>query len=205
MRDLRRHRYGLALPFIVLAVVAIVGGLLNGVTARGRLIDDFTDQAAKGGTVTHGVRAVAAGDDGSYEMTNVPRTSRLRVDAPGYLRTSAPGAGGDIRLSPLSLTVQVNEAGTEPVKGVATAQFRRGTVIVGTTNTSGNTVIAPHPGKDGKLLLCAKDYETREITVQGVAMTIELRKQEGNDCPPLPTPSPAPGASPSPSPSPSPR
>ena len=197
-----RHRYALVLPFIAFVLVALVGGIVNGATARGRLLDDFTGDGVKDGRLSVGLRSAWSAEDGSYVFENVPRTTSIRVDAGGYLRTSAPAAGGDVRLSPLSVTVQVNEAGSDPLKGVAGAQIRQGTRVLGTMNPSGNTVVSPHPGRDAKVTICAAGFRTTEFTVRGVTLVVELPRDAAGDCPPLPTPTPDPNATPSPSPSP---
>ena len=196
-----RHRYALALPFLVLALVAIVGGILNGVTALGRLVDDFTEEPVKDGELSLGRRSTRSLEDGSFVLEGVPRTSSLRVNAGGYRVTSAPAVVGDVRLSPLSVTVQVNVEGTSPAEGVPSAQLRQETRVLGTANTSGNTVIAPHPGRDAKLLICAKGFRSQEYTVRGVTLIATLVRDASGDCPPLPTPTPDPNATPSPSPS----
>ena len=197
-----RHRYALVLPFVAFVLVAFVGGIVNGATARGRLLDDFTGDGVKDGRLSVGLRSAWSADDGSYVFENVPRTTSIRVDAGGYLRTSAPAPGGDVRLSPLSVTVQVNDEGVTPVVGVPSAQIRQETRLLGTANTSGNTVISPHPGRDAKVLVCAKGFASKEVAVRGVTLVVELRRDAAGDCPPLPTPTPDPNATPSPSPSP---
>jgi len=198
-----RHRYALVLPFVAFVLVGLVGGILNGATARGRLVDDFTDAGVKDGHLTVGLRSTWSAEDGSYVLENVPRTTSIRVDAGGYLRTSAPPVGGDVRLSPLAVTVQVNEAGVTPVVGVPSAQLRQDTRVLGTADTTGRTVISPHPGRDAKVLVCATGFASKEVTMRGVTLVIELSRDAAGDCPPLPTPTPNPNATPSPSPSPS--
>lgn len=199
-----RHRYALALPFVLLVVIALIGGLLNGVTASGRVVDDYSGDPVAGAELSVGKRMTSTSEDGSYLMENVPRTTDIRVDAGpggGYFRTSAPAHGGDIRMQPNSLTVVVNVEGTDPPERIGLAQVRQETRILGTTNPSGNTVVTPHPGRDAKLLVCAKDFASKEITARGVLTTVTLVRQPGADCPVIPTPTPDPNA-PSPSPSP---
>ncbi len=192
-----RHRHALTLPFVALAAVALVGGLLNGVTARGRLVDDFTDEGVAG-TITIGKRVADTRADGTFELGGVPRTSRLQIDAGGYLRAGAPPDGGTVRLSPNRVSFQVNVEGTssaaQPAR-VPNAQIREGTRPLATTDPSGNASVTPYPGRDAKVLVCAKGFETKELTIRGVAMTVELRRDDAGDCPPLPTPSPAPSPS----------
>lgn len=201
MQRWSRHRYALALPFVAFVLVALLGGILNGVTARGRLVDALTEEGVKDGKLSLGLRSTWAAEDGSYVFENVPRTTSIRVDAGGYLRTSAPAHGGEVRLSPLSVTVQVDEEGVTPVVGVGSAQVRQETRILGTANPTGGTVISPHPGKDAKVLICAKGFRSREFTIRGVTLQATLARDASGDCPPLPTPTPDPNA-PSPSPSP---
>src|SRR2546430_433529 len=144
---------------------------------------------------------------GTFTFPGLPRESKVSVDAPGYLRTSVPVTQEEIRMSPLSFTIQVNEAGS-PDKHIAKADIRQGTTLLGTTNDGGNQVISPYPGKDAKLLLCAAGYDQKEVTIHGVVGTFDLTPGT-NACPPLPTPTPSPApsdstpsASPSASPSP---
>jgi len=198
-----RHRYALVLPFVAFVLIALLGGILNGATARGRLLDAFTEEGVKDAQLSVGQRTTWSTEDGSYVFENVPRTTSIRVDAGGYLRTSAPPVGGDVRLSPLSVTVQVNEEGITPAVGVASAQIRQETRVLNTADASGRTVVSPHPGRDAKVLICAAGFASKEVTIRGVTLVAELRRDAAGDCPPLPTPTPDPNATPSPSPSPS--
>ena len=203
MERLSRHRYAILLPFVAFLIVALVGGILNTATARGRLLDDFTGEGVKDGELIVGLRKTWSAEDGSFVFDNIPRTTSMRVAAGGYLVTNAPPRDGDIRLAPLSVTVQVNEEGANPVVGVASAQIRQETRVLGQANPSGNTVISPHPGRDAKVTICAKGFRTTEFTIKGVTLVALLPRDAAGDCPALPTPTPDPNA-PSPSPSPSP-
>jgi hypothetical protein len=191
-------------PFVLLALVALVGGWVNGVDMHGHVVDDLTGDpifTAGPATITHGGRTVAADSSGNFVFPNLPRESLVRVDADGYLRTSAPVTQEEIRLQPLSFTIQINEAGN-PDKHIAKVEIRQGTSVIGTTNDGGNTVLStPYPGKDAKLLLCAAGYDQKEITIRGVVGTFEMTPGT-NACPPLPTPTPSPSPSASPSASP---
>jgi len=204
-----RHRHAIALPFVLLAIVALIGGVVNSVDARGRIVDGLTEKGVKDATITHGVRVVKTDEQGEFVMENVPRMSRVRIDRSGYLRTFAPTTAEEVRLSPLSVTIYATEEGKAPLENVVpNPQARQGGKILATGNASGQIIVAPHPGKDATVLICAEGFESKEITVEGVLMQMTL-KRGGTGCPPLPTPSPAPGASPSPtapppSPSPSP-
>lgn len=200
MERYQRHRYALALPFLLLGVIALLGGLLNGATASGRIVDDYTGDPVKDAELSVGRRMTWSAEDGSYRLENVPRTTSIRVDAGGYFRTSAPPDAGDIRLGPNSITAQVNVEGADPVVGVPAAQFRQETRVLATANSTGGANIAPHPGRDAKLTVCAKGFRTTEVSVRGVTLVVLLARDEAGDCPAPPTPTPNPNATPSPSP-----
>lgn len=169
---------------------------------RGRVVDDSTNDpvgTAGPAKIAHGARSMTANPStGEFTFPDLPRESRVSIDAPGYLRTGAPPTQEEIRLQPLSYTLYVNEAGN-PDKHIESAEIRQGDKLLGTTNPSGNIVISsPYPGKDAKLLICATGYDMKEITVHGVLAIFELTPGT-TACPPLPTPTPAPSPSPSPS------
>lgn len=204
MERYQRHRYALVLPFLLLAVITLAGGVLNGVTASGRLLDDYTGDPVKDGELTLGRRKAWSAEDGSFRMESVPRTTSIRVDAGGYFRTHAPPEGGDVRLAPNSVTAQVNVEGADPVVGVPAAQFRQELRLLATANPTGGANIAPHPGRDAKLTVCAKGFKTKEVAVRGVTLVVLLARDPAGDCPPLPTPTPNPNATPTPAPTPTP-
>ena len=209
------HRSLVYLPFALLFVGTVIGGWLNTIDLQGRVLDDFTSDGVGNATLTHGARTAVTASDGSFAFTNLPRTSRLAVDAPGYTHTFAPTTQDEIRLTPIALTVVVKEAGATPDKFLAKADIRQGTAVLGTTSDGGSTVISPHPGKDAQVLVCAAGHESKTVTVHGVTLIVELAVG-GTGCPPLPSPSPSasplptaspsgpPPASPTPSPSASP-
>jgi hypothetical protein len=205
-----RHRHAIALPFVTLALVALVGGAVNSVDARARIIDDLTDKGVKDARITHGSRIATTDANGEFLLPNVPRTSKYQIDAQGYLRTSAPTTAEEVRLSSLSVTIyafdETKDRLTGPVKNPQ-ARDPANTKILAVGNESGQIIVAPHPGRNAKVLLCGEGFEPKEVTVEGVLMEVGL-KAGGTGCPPLPSPSPAPGATPSPtgppSPSPSP-
>jgi hypothetical protein len=210
-----RHRSLVYLPFAVFLIATLIGGMLNTVDLHGRVLDDFTNDGIASASVQHGIRTVVTASDGSFDFPNLPKTSKLQIDKPGYLRTGAPTTQEEIRMSPLSLTVAVKEAGVTPDKPIAKADIRQGDKVLGTTNDGGNTVVSPHPGKDQTVLICAEGHESKTVPVHGVTLIVELAAG-GSGCPPLPSPSPTaspsgspagspsapvPSASPSPSPS----
>ncbi len=180
--------------------MVLIGGLLNTTDAHARLIDDFTDKGVKSATITFGSRVATTSDDGTFVLTNVPRTSRYQIDVPGYLRTSAPTIAESVRLTPLTLTVYAYDDTKTPDDRVKNPQARDAgnTKIIATGNESGQIILAPHPGKNAQFAVCADGFERREVTAEGVLMQVGL-KPGGAGCPPLPSRSPSPVASPSPS------
>jgi hypothetical protein len=197
-RRFRAYRLASLLPVLLILIVTVVGGWLNGVNMNGHVVDDFSSDpigTAGPATIAHGARSVKADPStGTFTFPDLPRESKVSVDAPGYLRTSVPVTQEEIRMSPLSFTIQVNEAGS-PDKHIAKADIRQGTTDLGVTNDGGNTVISPYPGKDAKLLICADGYDQQEVTIHGVVGTFELTPGT-NACPPLPTPTPSPSPAP---------
>jgi hypothetical protein len=195
----RPYRLASLIPVLLIVLVTIVGGWLNGVDMNGHVLDDFSSDpigTAGPARITHGGRSVTADpSSGTFTFPDLPRESKVSVDAPGYLRTSVPVTQEEIRMSPLSFTIQVNEAGS-PDKHIAKADIRQGTKSLAVTNDGGNQVISPYPGKDAKLLICAAGYDQKEVTIHGVVGTFELTPGT-NACPPLPTPTPSPSRAPS--------
>ena len=204
------------LPILILFIATVIGGWVNTIDLHGRVVDDFTDNGIINASVTHGSRVVGTDVNGSFDFLNLPRQSRMRVDANAYLRTSVPTTQDEIRMTPTSWTVQVVEAGTTD-KFVKNAGVRQGDTELANTHDAVNAVVSPHPGKNAKVMVCADGYQAKEVTVVGVLQTVELTPGSPG-CPPLPTPSPSPspspsasgspaaspGASPSPTPSPTP-
>ena len=170
---------------------------------RGHVVDDLTSESigvAGVARITHGARTVTADPStGEFVFPDLPRESRVKVEAPGYFQAGAAPTEQEIRMQPNSFTIQVDEAG-DPNKHLASVDIRQGTTDLGTTNDGGNHVVSPYPGKDAKLLLCATGYDQKEITIHGVLGTFELTPGT-NACPPLPTPTPSPSPSPSAAPS----
>ena len=210
-----RHRHLAYLPFALFFVATVLGGWVNTIELRGRVVDDLSSDGVNGATLKHGLRSVTTDATGAFDFADLPKSSRLVVDAPGYFRLGVPTTQEEIRLAPNSLTVVVKEAGASPEKFIGKADVRQGDKVLGTTTDGGNSVISPHPGKDQSVLVCALGYESKTVPVRGVALIVEL-STGGTGCPPLPSPSPSaspsgsaapsssPGSSPSPSPSPSP-
>jgi len=183
------------LPILVLFIATVIGGWVNTIDLHGRVVDDFTDSGIINASVTHGSRVVGTDVNGSFDFLNLPRQSRMRVDANAYLRTSVPTTQDEIRMTPTSWTVQVVEAGTTD-KFVKNAGVRQGDTELANTHDAVNAVVSPHPGKNAKVMICADGYQAKEVTVVGVLQTVELTPGSPG-CPPLPTPSPSPSPSPS--------
>src|SRR5205823_10919136 len=169
---------------------------------HGRIVDDTTSDpvgTAGPATISHGARTMTADPStGVFIFPDLPRESKVGVDANGYLRTGVPPTQEEIRLSPLSYTIYVNAAG-DPTKHIAKADIRQGTTDLGMTNDGGNLVISPYPGKDAELLSCADGYDQKGVMVGGVVAGVAITPGT-NACPALPTPTPSPSASPSASP-----
>ena len=203
-----RHRYFAYLPFGLFFVATVIGGWFNTIELHGRIVDDFTGDGVAA-TVTHGTKVVTADATGAFVFPNLPRISQLRVDAPGYLRTTSATTKEEVRLSPFALTVAVKEAGVTPDKPIAKADIRQGDKVLATTTASGVEVVNPYPAKDSSVLVCAEGHESKTVPVRGVRLIVELAVG-GTGCPALPSPSPSaspsgsPGVSPSPSAAPSP-
>ena len=189
------------LPIVILFVATVLGGWLNTVDLRGRVIDDFTDQGIINASLSHGQRTVGTDASGAFEFLNLPRQSRMRVDANAYLRTSVPTTQEQIRMTPTSWSALIVESGTETP--IDKADIRQGTTVLAKSTTAVNTIVAPHPGRGAKVLVCAEGYASKEVDVVGVLQKVELSRG-GSGCPPLPSPSPSPSPSPTGSPAPSP-
>lgn len=168
---------------------------MNTIDLRGRVVDDFTDQGIINASLTHGQRVVGTDVSGSFEFPALPRQSKLRVDANAYLRTNVPTTQEEIRMTPTSWTVIIIEAGS-PDKHIQKAAIRQGTTVLATSGEAVNTIVAPHPGKNAKAMVCADGYQQKDVDVTGVLQTVEL-SPGGPGCAPLPTPSPSPSPSPS--------
>ena len=190
------------LPILALLLATWIGGWVNTVDLRGRVVDDFNDKGIINAALTHGQRVVGTDVNGNFEFPNLPRQSKMRVDANGYLRTSVPTTQEQIRITPTSWTVIITEAG-KPDNHIQKADIRQGTTVLATSGEAINTVVAPHPGKNAKVMICAEGYQQKDVDVTGVLQMVELTPGSPG-CTPLPSPSPPPSPSPSGSPAPSP-
>jgi hypothetical protein len=198
-----RHRYFLALPFVLLFAVTVIGGQLNTVDAQGVVIDSSTSLPVKGVSITYGQnRGAVSGDDGSYLIPNLPRGARMRTNMNGYLPASPAAEDHEIRLTPGTLSLQVNEEGTTDTR-VPSYEVRQGDKVLAkcpsdpcgqlTIDLTTNNIVGQNA------LVCAPGHESKEIELKGITLYMTLQPKEGASCPPLPIPSPSPAPSPSPS------
>ena len=200
-----RHKHLVAVPFALLLVVTVVGGWLNTIDARGRVIDDSTGLPVPGVSISYGAnRGAVSGDDGSFILANLPRGARLKTSKPGYQPANAD-AGGDIHIVPGSLTLQVNEEGTTDTR-VPGLEVRQGDKVLTkcSADPCGQLVITTVDIVGQKALICAPGHASKEIDLKGVTLVMTLAKQDGGGCPPPPSPSPSPTPVPTATPSPTP-
>lgn len=214
----RWHRYALVAPFALFLLVLLVGGAVNRVDAHVRIVDDTTGTGIADVGVTYGSRSTATDADGRFVMDNLPRGATLTTQHKYYGRNGVAATAPELRLAPLTITFQVNDAASG--KGVDTPEARQpADTQIGKGTSSGVMVVAPFPARDKPLLICAKNYTSLEVQPKGVQQTVELTFAAGQNCPPLKTPaptippsgppvpsgsaapSPAPGGSPTPQPS----
>lgn len=203
-----RFRWGPFVPFVVLAVVMIAGGLVNSVDAHGRVVDDTDNTPVTDIAIYFGSRVTTAAPDGSFSMTDLPRDAHLVAQKPGYGRSVMTPGQTELRLVPLTITFEVKDADTG--KGIDTPEARQPSdVRIGQGTNTGEMVVGPYPNRDKPVIICAKGYASQEVTAHGVLMTVAL-KPGGTGCPPLPssappvqtiTPSGTPPVPPSPAPS----
>src|SRR3981081_3741868 len=85
-----RHRYLVYLPFALFFVATVLGGWVNTIELRGRVVDDLTSDGIKAASVIHGQRSVITDDTGAFDFPNLPRSSRIVIDAPGHFRQGVP-------------------------------------------------------------------------------------------------------------------
>ncbi len=203
-----RHRYFLALPFLLLFFGTLIGGQLNTVDAQGVVVDSSTQQPIAGVSITYGANRGAVSDpQGQYLIPNLPRDAHLRTNMNGYLPVTVAATDKQITLTPGSLSLQVNEEGTTDTR-VPGFEVRQGDKVLAkcASDPCGQLVIDLTTNNivGQKALLCAPNHDSKEIDLKGVTLITTLTKHEGVNCPPLPTPSPSPTPLPTASPLPSP-
>jgi hypothetical protein len=196
----RWHRYALIAPFALILLIMLIGGQVNRVDARGRVIDDTTNEPVPDVGVTYGSRSTLTDADGRYVMDNLPRGATLATSHRFYGRNGVSVEAAELRLVPLTLTYEVHDAATG--KGVDTPEARQpADVQVGKGTSSGEMVVAPYPARGVPLLICAKNYRSVEVQPKGNLQNVDLTFAEGQSCPPLRTPAPTPTPSITPEPS----
>ena len=174
------HKYFVLLPFVLVLVITVVGGWLNTIDARGRVIDDSTGLPVAGVGISYGAnRHAVSADDGTYVLPSLPRGARLRTSVPGYQPANAD-AGGDIHIVPGSLTLQVNEEGTTDTR-VPAVEVRQGDKVLTkcSADPCGQLVITTVDIVGQKALVCASGHASKEIELKGVTLIMTLAKQDG--------------------------
>lgn len=208
MSRFARFRYFVYLPFAAFFFGTwLIGYFLNTVDARGVVIDDTTDGPVGPILVTYGQRGYSTGDDSRYQLPNLPRGATLGAQKPGYGRGSAPADASVLRLTPITLTFQVWQEGTDPKAGVPRPELWQDTTNLGKGTDTGSVVAVPYPDRSKLVLVCAAGYDSKSVEPKGVTVEVTL-KANPNDpnakCPVPPSPSPSPSSSPAPSGSPAP-
>lgn len=186
-------------PIAVLALVALVGGWTNSESAHGVIVADANGLPVKPQDVFYGSRHYRVGDDGVYDIQNLPRGARFSVIAQGFGRAEVPATSTEVRLTTAVITFNIADNVTgDPVKN---PEARIGTSVVGRGTESGIMVVAPAPSPGTNMLICAAGYESQTVQPGLPSTGIRLAKG-GSGCPPLPGASPSPGATPGPEPTP---
>ena len=166
--------------------------------------------------VLFGQRHFAVGEDGVYDIPNLPRGAKISIVAQGFERIDASVGTTEIGLVTSIITMNVAEDGTgTPIKN---PEARVGDRVVGKGTESGIMVIAPAPKRDESIMVCAPGYDPTSVNTGLPTMVVRLPKGAQLGGPTLPgassTPernqpppsgSAAPSAAPGPGPSPSPR
>jgi hypothetical protein len=201
-----RHRYGLAAPFLLLFLVTLVGGQINRIDAEGVVIDTSTNLPVAGVSITYGANRGAVSDAGGrYFIPNLPLDAHLRTSIPGYPPVTVAAVDREIKLTPGTLSLQVNEEGTTDTR-VPGTEVRKDTTVLAkcSQDPCGQLVIDLTTNNivGQKALLCAPNHDSKEIDLKGVTLVTTLTKHEGVNCPALPSPSPSPTPVPTASPSP---
>lgn len=145
------------LPVLLVVLIAAVGGPLNSVTAHGVIIADANGLPVAPQDVYYGARHFRVGEDGVYDIPNLPRGAKITVLAQGFNRVDAPADTTEIRLATAIITINVAEDGTgNPIKN---PEARVGDRVVGKGTESGVMVIAPAPAKEESIMVCADGYD----------------------------------------------
>jgi hypothetical protein len=185
-----RHRYLVYLPFLVFFLGTLISGQLNGVDARGTVIDMSTREPVPDVPIVYGSKRTVSDAQGHFELLGLPRGARITASPRfSYSQQSVSAEATTIELPPITLNLQVNQRNVDPPVGVKLPQARQGGKVLGTGTETGSMVIVPYPEVGSKILVCADGYVSVEIEARGVLQTIGL-VTGGTGCPPLPSPSP---------------
>jgi hypothetical protein len=187
-------------PLLAFALVMLAGGLLfNTVHAHGRIVADVTGQPVKDVRfVAYGTRQYAVDESGVFDIPDLPRGAKLTAIVPGYNRKEFDATDSEVRLVVGVVNFQVNDATTKV--GIPSPEARVGDGFiqrVGKGSETGNMAVGPAPDKNTDVLICATDYTSQTVRVIQPIQIIELNKQAGTTCPPIPTSSPVPTVAPS--------
>ena len=152
-----RHRHYVFLLVALVAVITVIGGLFNDVTARGRVLDESSGDPLAHVQVTYGIRSVFTDTDGMYVLDHLPRGAKFSIQSRGYDPVSADPATAEVKLHPFAMSLQVNEKDSgAPAAGVAKPEIRQGDARLGGPGTdNGSVVAAPYPQISSSLLICA--------------------------------------------------
>ncbi len=190
-------------PLIVLLLVTVIGGyFFNTVHARGTVVSDATGQpigSSGGGFVVYGVRKYTLGDDGAFDLPDLPRGARLSALVPGYTRKEFDASDTEVRLTVGVVNFNVTDVDTAAFIPKPEARTTDGKTSLGVGTETGSIAV-PQPPSD--ILICTKDYAAQTVRIVQPVIEVKLKRTPGADCPPLaaPTPTPRPTASPSVSP-----
>src|SRR5438309_5568235 len=190
------HRYVLAMPFVLLFLVTFIGGQINRIDAQGVVIDSSTSLPVPGVSITYGANRGAVSDaEGRYFIPNLPLDAHFRTSVPGYPPVTAAATDREIRLTPGTLSLQVNEEGSTDTR-VSGIEVRKDATVLAkcSQDPCGQLVIDLTTNNlvGQKALVCAPNHDSKEIDLKGATLIMTLTKHDGVNCPALPSPSPSP-------------
>jgi hypothetical protein len=191
-----RHRFLIFVPFTLLFLVTLVGGQINRVDAQGTVIDTSTEQPIPGVSITFGAnRGTVSDAQGRYFIPNLPLDAHLRTSIPGYPPVTVAATDTQIKLTPGTLSLQVNEEGTTDTRVPGVEVRQETTVLTKCAADPCGQLVIDLTTKNlvgQKATLCAPNHDPKEIDLKGTTLVTTMTKHEGVSCPPHPTPSPAP-------------
>ncbi len=188
----------------MLLVVTVIGGyFFNTVHGRGTIVSDATGQpiGSSGGFVGYGVRHYPLGDDGVFDVPDLPRGARLSALVPGYTRKEFDATDTEVRLTVGVVNFNVTDVDTAAFIAKPEARTSDGKASLGVGTETGSIAVPQPPSE---ILICAKDYTSQTVRIVQPVIDVKLKRTPGSECPSLPTTSPRPTVSPTGSPSASP-